>query len=157
MTTPDAQPTDPTSHVPPADDRPMVWRFAGVVGGVIVLGLVILVALVQLRTGARLFVLDPPTREARMEVLLELDKELDAIVAVDRTARSPYERYRRDVLVVAVAVQRAALASADNSPPRTLEQAGLGPDDLAPNLMYQSSGLEWRLLSSERLLLARGN
>lgn len=158
MTPPQAEGLDQTAHPDqPADDRPVIRRFVLAMGGVVGLVLLVVLAVAQLRPGARVFVLDTPTRDARAALLDTLDRELQEIVAVDRGARSPYERYRRDVVVVAAAVQRAALAAPDNAPPRTLEQAGLGPDDLAPNLMYQSSGLEWRLLSSERLVLARGN
>lgn len=141
----------------PIDDRPIMRRFALIVGGVVALALLIAVVMAQTKQSARVFDLRAPTREARAALLAELDAELATIVAVDRAAPSPHVRYRRDVVVVAAAVQRAAIAAPDNAPPRTLDDAGLRPDDLAPDLLYQSSGLQWRLFSSDRLLLARGN
>ena len=141
----------------PIDDRPLIRRFVLVVGGVLLAVLALALFLAQTKPSARTFLLDPVTIAARQALLADIDKELTAIVAVDRGAKSPYERYRRDVLLVAAAVQRGALAAPDNAPPRTLDAAGLRPDDLSPDVLYQSSGLEWRMFSRERLLLARGN
>lgn len=140
------------------DDRPMIRRFALSAAAVVLLVLGVAIFFAQTKATARTFLLaEPVTREARTALLLDIKQELATIVAVDRGAKSPYERYRRDVLVVAAAVQLSALSAQDNAPPRTLEEAGLRPDDLAPDVLYQSSGVEWRLLSRERLVLARGN
>ncbi len=140
----------------PHDDRRLLVLF--IVAFFAALAVVVLVVALGLwlREGPRDYTLRPPSAEGRHELIRRAEVQLRDAETDLEGSRNARARLDRDVARVVIAIQQFALEN-EGRLPRTLEEAGLAPDDIEAGLRYSYGRTNWRLSQTNNTVLARGN
>jgi hypothetical protein len=142
-------------HDPHDDRRLMVFFVLAFCAALVIVVLVVALGL-WLREGPKDYTVRPPSDEGRHEVIRRAESQMRNAEAELEGGDNARARLDRDVSRVVIAIQQFALANKGRLP-RTLEEAGLSPDDIEPGLRYSYGRTNWRLSQTNNTVLARGN
>jgi hypothetical protein len=147
-TTPDHE----TQH----DDRHLLRGFILIFFAALAVVVLVVTLGLFLREGPEDYTLHPPTSEGRHEMIRRASGILRDVDQMLEGSNDAMARARRDTAKIVIAIQQFAIAN-EGRLPRTLEEAGISPDDIEPGLRYSYGRTNWRLFQTNYAVLARGN